>query len=486
MRTTCMSPSDRSATWPRWTFGWATQRSHAGVSALVCVLAAARILVPSPAGATFFRDVRNILDTNSASVVEEHHIDIHATPARLEVLIPRSESLPGDGEVAVYNQWATVTCTVVPAPDYEDRSQWYTRFVWTRLAGVSRITIRATTDITGSADIQGVSTDLTRYPGAFYTDFTPTIQYVPGIDETIRALEGTMDDIRGYPGGDIGLAQRWAAYLLGTFSQGSCPGAGIDDAAGTWASGLADCDGFSNVFVSGLRSLGIPACVMIGYNLPGGPVFNDFALGGIEHGLHAWAGAWSEGLQAFLPVDPGHFEYGLVDAQRVHFAYHEDLASHRRFFLASGGSVSFGSWSFPSFTQSNSSTHYGASRVRLAEDGFGHTMVANEVTGVHAPGGNTGVPEPDSTDTDAVKLLVSSPFRAALTVSVLSRDPTTITVEIFDALGRRVAVPADAKPAGPGESFFRWLPGGAAAGVYFVRATTREGTTRLARAVLAR
>ena len=108
------------------------------------------------------------------------------------------------------------------------------------------------------------------------------------------------------------------------------------------------------------------------------------------------------------------------------------------------------------------------------------------VTGsINAPGGITGVVEAWSADVD-LKLLVSSPFTHTLSVSVVAATKTGVTVEVFDSLGRRVAVPGPHREIGAGESFFRWLPGDAPSGVYFVRAVADGGVRRVRRAVLVR
>ena len=71
-----------------------------------------------------------------------------------------------------------------------------------------------------------------------------------------------------------------------------------------------------------------------------------------------------------------------------------------------------------------------------------------------------------------------NPFSERLTVEYRVAEPAAVAVEVFDALGRRVAVLADG-PVGPGLHRAVWS-GGAASGVYVVRltATSADGVAR--------
>jgi hypothetical protein len=133
------------------------------------------------------------------------------------------------------------------------------------------------------------------------------------------------------------------------------------------------------------------------------------------------------------------------------------------------GVISPGNWTAQGLS-------YDRIRVRRLDDGFGDDdiMFCNEVTGLHAPGGTTGVLEPDSIGADELRLLVTSPFHEALSASVIAARPARVTVEVFDVQGRRMACLAEDRAIGAGESFFRWLPGDAPPGVYFVRVAAKE------------
>ena len=77
-----------------------------------------------------------------------------------------------------------------------------------------------------------------------------------------------------------------------------------------------------------------------------------------------------------------------------------------------------------------------------------------------------------------------NPFSERLTVAYRLAEPSAVVVEVFDALGRRVATLADGR-AGPGLHRAVW-EGGAASGVYLVRltATTDGGVRRAHRSVV--
>jgi hypothetical protein len=451
-------------------------------SSLLFVSAAAALcLTGSPAGATRFVDLHGS-DQNAITMTEDITILLSGDPGRLVVLLPRAEALISDGEIAFFQQTPSVTYDCVPFASLEDRSEWYTVLTWHpgTLAGTSQVRIMVTTQTGCSGSLPGLSHDVSRLPGAWYTSHTASVEQVPGIDEAVGFLEATQSGTPGVPTGDLGLAQRWMAYIHGVLEVGSCaaPG-GIDGAAWAWTSGVADCDGFANVFASGMRTLDVPTCLMIGFLPPGGPRF-----GRDQHwhdsGFHAWAGVWSEGYNQFLPVDVMLGEFGFLDYQRVHIAYLEDLTYFRMILSSTNGTARFGPKT-TSQTQAQSISDYSEVRTRLLLDGYDTTLLAHDAPAFRGPGEVSGVDDDGAPVEEAARLRVSSPFREALSVSLLVSDDATATIDVFDVAGRRVARLAEEASVRAGESFFRWLPRRSAAGVYMVRASINDGDRVLVR-----
>lgn len=452
-------------------------------AALAPALAVA--LVVTPASASRFVDVRNGSDQNHITYEESWTIEFPASPGRVEFYLRRPESLDYGSELAYYRQYPQTWYECLPPADIVDRSEWYTRLVWLpgSLAGRTRLTVDALTEADRYVETPGISHDLTRSPGDYYTSFTPTIQYVPGIVEAIGFIASTMDQVHGLPPGDIGLAQRWMAWLLGTIPAGAGTH-GVDDAASVWQRGVADCDGYSNMFASGMRSLGIPTCVTLSYVLPGGPMTGEFVWLGTGRGYHAWAGVWSDGLGAFVPVDAALYEAGFAQAQQLELAYVEDLQNAKSLVVSSSGPLT-ASLTAAQAVQSNPGGIWPQVRVRHLDDGFNDVLIlAHETVLSRAPGGTVGVP--DSSARHGEKLLAGTPFREALNASLLLEEPGRVTLDLFDVTGRRVARLADGRPAPRGESFFRWPAGAAAEGLYFLRARTDDGRVFQQRVVLRR
>src|SRR6185295_17972437 len=134
-----------------------------------------------------------------------------------------------------------------PPASLEDRSEWYTVLSWYpgTLHGRSQVTIRTRTTAHEEESLPGLHDGLSRLPGDYYTAYTRTIEHVPGIEEAIHFLDMTGASAPNLPPGDLGLAERWIAYLHGVLEEGSCSAPGmVDGAAWAWNSGVADCDGF--------------------------------------------------------------------------------------------------------------------------------------------------------------------------------------------------------------------------------------------------
>jgi hypothetical protein len=439
--------------------------------------------LPSPARATLFVDVVGSA-TNTASVEELHVIGLSGDPGRLDVILPRAESLGSGDEIGFFTQAPEVIYDCTPPANLENRSEWYTVLSWYpgRLTGWSDVRIRQITTSSPSISLPGIQDDVSRRPGDYYTSYTATIEQVPGIEEAIRFIDMTQDGTPGLPTGDVGLAQRWIAYIRGVIQAGTCDAPGIvDGALWAWNSGIADCDGLANIFASGMRALGIPTCVLLGYAVDGGPVVDGNPFWH-NPGHHAWAGIWSEGLGRFLPVDPGVREFGFVDPQRIHFVYVEDLNDARPFLVSANGTAHW-----RSLTTQGSGSTMGSSlsgvRVRNLLDGFYGTLVAHNTVGFSAPG-LTGVPE-GHPDGDA-SLRVSTPFGEALSLSLTGAEGAQAWVEVFDVQGRRVACLAENQVVTGPEAFYRWLPRDAASGVYLVRVRLGTGRVLLARTMRVR
>lgn len=258
----------------------------------------------------------------------------------------------------------------------------------------------------------------------------------------------------------------------------------ITDAASAWNAGAANSAGMANVFASGMRTMGIPACVILGYVTPAGPLFPDVGSSR-ESGFWAWSGVWSEGYQAFIPIDVSSNEFGFVDSDRAHFVYHEDLANHDYAIWCSDGGPDMSFGPLFGYEATGSTGSYQRLRMRHVDDGFSTDIVAHDVIGFNAPGGGTtGVDESSSPPSGPEKLLVSNPFRETLSASLILDSPARATVELFDVQGRLVQALALDRAVPSGETFFRWLPRDAPYGVYFVRVTLDGGRKILsARAV---
>jgi hypothetical protein len=451
------------------------------MSRLAVVLGFPAVVALGGAGAaeaTRFIDLVGATDWDNAVFEEITIIELSGDPGRLDLAIPRVESLPPGGEVACFTQAADVFHDCDPPASLENRDDWYTTLTWLpgTLAGRSRVTVRSVATTSCAAGLDGIRHDLSRLPGAYYTSFTPTIEYVPGIADAIRFLD--ENPVPGMPEGNLGLAQRWMAYLFGVIQTGDCDAPhGFNSAAWAWNAGVTDCGGFANMFASGLRTLAIPACVMTGYVMPDGPVIGTQATHRGSGG-HAWAGAWSEGLQAFVPVDLTLYQFGFLDCQRVHHGYFEDMNHSRGLLQSSLGGARFGALSW-SATGTNRSSVYPVAGIRHLDDGFTKTLLAHHVPNAGAPGDVSGVDEEDPSVIPAERLRVSTPFREALSLSLLLSEPEEISVEIFDVRGRRVARLADRIRRPAGEAFFRWLPGGTPSGVYLVRVRLHSGDQTL-------
>lgn len=453
---------------------------------VVCLTGLILILTAAPAPATNFVDVRNGSDQNHLTLEESWTIEFPSNPGRLEFYLRRPESLDYGGELAFFRQYPQIWYECFPPADIEDRSEWYTRLVWLpgSLAGRTRLTIDERIEAERYTETPGIANDMTRSPGDYYTSFTPTIQYVPGILEAIGFIAVTMDQVHGLPPGDIGLAQRWMAWLLGTIPAGTGTH-GIDDAAGTWQRGVADCDGYANMFASGMRSLGFPACVMLGYKMPGGPGTAEFLSMSTGRGYHAWAGVWSAGAGAFVPIDLSMRQAGFADAQQIELTYVEDLRDATSLVVTSSGQTTT-SLSVPQASQTSSGSIWPQARVRHLDDDFNSgAILAHDAMPPQAPGGSVGVP--DSTGRRASEMLLAgTPFREALNASLILAEPGRVTMELFDVTGRRVARLAEGRAAPRGESFFRWPAAGAREGIYFLRARTDDGRVFRQRVMLRR
>ncbi|WP_420456904.1 Ig-like domain-containing protein [Rubrivirga sp.] len=89
---------------------------------------------------------------------------------------------------------------------------------------------------------------------------------------------------------------------------------------------------------------------------------------------------------------------------------------------------------------------------------------------------------PDGDPALRVAPIWPNPARTTAEVRLVLGAPTTVTAEVFNAIGQRVAVLADGVPRAAGEHRLTWPTAGAASGVYVVRVTA--GTERASASVV--
>ena len=434
---------------------------------------------------TRFEDVRGAHDSNIITTTLVFQIDFSPGTNWCELTLPRAESLgPGD-EIAVFNQQATTTYSSYPAHHWEDRYEWFTRLTWPpgSIGSHSRILVTVQCQSTADVSVQGLNHDLSRRSGEYYTHESPTIDFDPGIREVVEWIDATSSTTPGLPPGEHGVVQRWMAYVEQNIEVSRSIPAFVYSSAASWAwsSGYTDAWGQVNVLASGLRTLDFPVAVGTAFRLArsGEPALSmQDEFNGLI-GLSPWAGVWSDGLNRFVPLDLRARQYGYLSAQHQVMNYVEDMV-HLRVLVDAADPSATRVVVDADRSQSNSGTSYPRVRIRRLDDGGSAVFTCHDVTGTHAPGPVSGVPAAGG---GREYLLASHPFHHALSLSLWLETASQATVTVHDVAGRWVATVADHRSVSAGENFFRWLPDGAPAGVYFLRARLDDGRRFVARAV---
>jgi hypothetical protein len=431
---------------------------------------------------TRFEDFQGPDDHNSVTTSRTWSIDVRPGTSWLEVTLARPESLRPGGEVGIFNQDAVTWYNANPPFLEQDTSDWFTRLTWPpgALNGRTRIEITESTDTFSDVSRGGLRGAPARRPGDFYTWPSTTVDYHPGIAEAAAWAATESQSVDGLPPGEHGAVQRWMAYVTQVI-----PIAfviypfGRETAAGAWNARAGDPWGQANVFASGLRSLGFPTCVgtlsrPIGDATPW--------LDGIYNSLGKapWVGVWSDDTGRFIPIDLRARHYGFLASNVQVGNYLEDFADDRFLVDCDDPGADFDlalsrhEYERPPDTRQRV-------RTRRLEDGGNATFICQDVLAPYGPGPVTGVPAGGAPAPE--RLLASHPFRHVLSLALRLDRPGRGTITVHDVTGRLVATPAADRRFAAGESFLRWLPGDAPAGVYFVNARLDDGRRFTARAV---
>ncbi len=135
-----------------------------------------------------------------------------------------------------------------------------------------------------------------------------------------------------------------------------------------------------------------------------------------------------------------------------------------------------GAWDSPSALRVES--------LQLGYDGssprFGELTVDD--LAVLRPGDVATTGGPDGEPALRVAPIWPNPAHTAAEIKLVLGAPATVTAEVFNAIGQRVAVLADGVPHASGEHRLTWSTAGAASGVYVVRVTA--GTERASASVV--
>jgi len=416
--------------------------------------------------------------SESVSYTVTHEIQVNGPVNNVWRWVPLPRQSSYDG---IFNQTPTGTATISTSPDaaihYDGGIgawvEWPDNY---NVGNVLRVTVDASVRITARLD--GDFDDVVQNSSGPWTEYTTRVPYVP---EAATVAANLRDNwVPGTCREGYGTIHRIVLYLNDTISSSQSTTYEQGSADQAWALKTASFSGFTNLFMSMCRSLGIASGYMMGNtfsaniwvagkwddsNDPGSTITTYV-------GPHSWA-AVDDGSM-WLPVDAFHGTVGFVTTSRVLEAQAIDQ-SDVNIVTTWEGSSSIGT--SVTFSGSGGGGESFITKDRWASGGttlFVHypdnpnlrPRPSNEKPTVGVPDG----PYLDPSMENAFLPLGNPAHRSVQFQLYLQKPANRMQVHAYDVNGRMVAENIVDRNGREGYNFFRWDPGPSVPrGVYFIQ-----------------
>lgn len=309
-----------------------------------------------------------------------------------------------------------------------------------------------------------------------WTDHTPRAQSIPEAASVAQQLRDNY--IAGTCREGYGVVHRIVQYLADTISRGSDLSYEDGSALRAWELGSAECDGFTNLFMSMCRSLDIGAAYMMGNTFAATYLFSGSSTVTFStiDGAHAWSasdnGSW-------LVTDPYHHSVGWTTTSRVLEAQAIDQNDVNIQTLWGGaGTIETsmtmsGGGGGEAFIVHDEWDNGGTDLFVHYPDNISLRPLGSEAPVVGIPEG----PYLDPSIEHALMPLGNPSYRKVQLRLHLLRPAHRMQVDILNLNGRVVAANVVDRPGRIGDNFVSWTPGNrVASGIYFVRVSFDQGS----------